>query len=547
MQLPDDRGRPQSKAGGGGDQAGRERREAGEAQCDIHARSERGCGDVELGAHQDRRFADQHIADDPADTGSHHPHQRGGDRRNAVAERFGGAERGVGGEAERIEPVGDPLAIRRPHRVTIASLAGREPPLIQTVGACDIDLFVSIPVAVEDDFVLTGPRRMPSGGSVRGLIRMGEAADGSYDLILLDAFSSDAIPVHLLTREANALAELLDGDGVVLAQKDRAFDSGFKLADVAGIEVGQEIVAVDGVPTPSGQAVMEQLFLRLGETGTLELRVVQPESDLQFDMVIPLDGWLSDAQDPDPASGLGFDFYQRPVVLGDIQPGGAAERAGLRKGDVLVSVDGAPTERVDTLIAAIRAAADKTLVLQVLRDGQPVQISVIPELKTLEDGTQAGQIGVALGYGPWPEELIRQQSFGPLRGLSQAWERTVDTSWFVLVSMKKLLVGEISTKNLSGPIGIAKVAGDHARAGFIYFVEFLAILSVYLGVLNLLPIPILDGGHLMFLAIEAIRGRPLSLEARIRLSHVGLIIVVGLMLWANGNDVVRLVERYLSR
>lgn len=312
------------------------------------------------------------------------------------------------------------------------------------------------------------------------------------------------------------------------------------LADAAGIEVGQEIVAVDGVPTPSGQAVMEQLFMRLGETGTLELRVVQPESDLQFDMVIPLDGWLSDAQDPDPASGLGFDFYQRPVVLGDIQPGGAAERAGLRKGDVLVSLDGAPTERVDTLIAAIRAAADKTLVLQVLRDGQPVQISVIPELKTLEDGTQAGQIGVALGYGPWPEELIRQQSFGPLRGLSQAWERTVDTSWFVLVSMKKLLVGEISTKNLSGPIGIAKVAGDHARAGFIYFVEFLAILSVYLGVLNLLPIPVLDGGHILYSIAEAIKGSPLSERVQMFGYSLGLVILAGVMVMAFYNDLLRL-------
>lgn len=312
------------------------------------------------------------------------------------------------------------------------------------------------------------------------------------------------------------------------------------LADVAGMEIGQEILAVDGVPTSTGQAVMEQLFMRLGETGTLELRMAQPQSDLKFDLVIPLESWLSNAQDPDPASGLGFDFYQRPVVFGDIQPGGAAERAGLHNGDILSTVDGTATERVDALIATIRAAAGKTLVLGVLRDGEPVQVTVVPELKTLDDGTQAGQIGVALGYGSWPEELIRQQNFGPLRGLDQALNRTLDTSWFVLVSMKKLLVGEISTKNLSGPIGIAKVAGDHARAGFIYFVEFLAILSIYLGVLNLLPIPVLDGGHILYSIAEAIKGSPLSERVQMFGYSLGLVLLAGVMVMAFYNDLLRL-------
>jgi regulator of sigma E protease len=311
-------------------------------------------------------------------------------------------------------------------------------------------------------------------------------------------------------------------------------------ADLAGLEVGQEIVAVDGVPTPTGQAVMEQLFMRLGETGSLELRVAQPESDLQFDMVIPLERWLSDAQDPNPAAGLGFDFYLRPVVFGDIQPGGAAERAGLLKGDVLLSVAGAAIQGTDTVIATIRAAVDQTLVLEVLRDGQRMPINVVPELKTLEDGSQAGQIGVALGHAPWPEELIRQENFGPLRALSQGWERTWDTSWFVLVSMKKLLVGEISTKNLSGPIGIAKVAGDHARAGFVYFVEFLAILSVYLGVLNLLPIPVLDGGHILYSIAEAIKGSPLSERVQMFGFSLGLVILTGVMVMAFYNDLLRL-------
>lgn len=312
------------------------------------------------------------------------------------------------------------------------------------------------------------------------------------------------------------------------------------LAAEAGLESGQEIVAVDGVPTPTTQAVMEQLFMRLGETGILEMRVVQPDSNLHFDIDIPLNDWLSDMRDPDPAAGLGFDFYLRPVVFGEVQPGSAAEQAGLQAGDILQRIDGESAAGVDGLIQVIRAAVGRPISLQVLRAGAPVTVTVVPELKILEDGTQAGQIGVALGYGPWPADLIRRQSYGPLRSLTLGLERTLDTSKFVLVSMKKLVVGEISTKNLSGPIGIAKVAGDHARAGFVYFVEFLAILSVYLGVLNLLPIPVLDGGHILYSIAEAIKGSPLSERVQMFGYSLGLVILAGVMVMAFYNDLLRL-------
>jgi regulator of sigma E protease len=117
----------------------------------------------------------------------------------------------------------------------------------------------------------------------------------------------------------------------------------------------------------------------------------------------------------------------------------------------------------------------------------------------------------------------------------------------LLTTLRDLFTGELSPRNLGGLLAIGEASGQSAEQGPWEYLAFLAFLSVNLAVLNLLPIPILDGGHLMFLAIEAVRGRPLSLEARIRLSHVGLIIVVGLMLWANGNDVVRLVERYFGQ
>jgi regulator of sigma E protease len=311
-------------------------------------------------------------------------------------------------------------------------------------------------------------------------------------------------------------------------------------ADLAGLESGQQIMAVDGVPTPTIQAVMERLFMRLGETGSLDLLVSPPDSDLQFEVVINLDRWLSDVRDPDPVAGLGFDFYLRSVMLGEVQPGGPAEQAGLKSGDVLISLEGETSLNREGFIEKVRASAGQALMLEVEREGVRQAFTVVPELRSLPDGTQAGQIGVALTYGPWPEELLRRQSADPLRAVGQGFQRTLDTSWFVLVSLKKLVVGEISTKNLSGPIGIAKVAGDHARAGLIYFVEFLAILSVYLGVLNLLPIPVLDGGHILYSIAEAIKGSPLSERVQMFGYSLGLVILAGVMVMAFYNDLLRL-------
>ena len=127
-------------------------------------------------------------------------------------------------------------------------------------------------------------------------------------------------------------------------------------------------------------------------------------------------------------------------------------------------------------------------------------------------------------------------------GFRETW----NTVKLIAETLRQLVTGQLSARNMGGLLTIGEASGESAQQGFGTYLLFLAFLSVNLAVLNLLPIPILDGGHLMFLAVEAIRGRPLSLEARIRLSHVGLIIVVGLMLWANGNDVVRLIERYFG-
>lgn len=312
------------------------------------------------------------------------------------------------------------------------------------------------------------------------------------------------------------------------------------IAARAGLTAGQEIVAVDGVPTPTQQAVMERLFARLGESGRLELTVKEAGSDTAYDLELVLNDWLEGEKDPNPIAGLGAEFYRPPIAFGEVNPDSPAARGGLRPGDQLVSVNGRSFAQLESWIDFIQAHPEETLKFEVKRDEKIVDLSITPAITTLEDGLSVGQIGVHVGYGAFDQDLVRRQEFGLLQALVRGVEKTGSTTQFVLVSMQKLIVGEISTKNLSGPIGIAKVAGDHARAGLIYFAEFLAILSIYLGVLNLLPIPILDGGHIFYCLIEAVKGSPVSERIQAMGLSVGLALLAGIMVIAFYNDLLRL-------
>lgn len=310
------------------------------------------------------------------------------------------------------------------------------------------------------------------------------------------------------------------------------------MAADAGLEVGQEIVAVDGVATTTRQAVLERMFRRLGETGSMELTLIHADSDIRYDVEIALDNWMSGAKDPNPAEGLGVDFYYPPVIFGAPMEHSAAAQAGIQAGDVIVAMDDQTSLGIREWIDYIQKHAERDIALTVERSGRPLQLHVVPVAKQLEDGTVVGQIGIPLTY-VWPKNMVRVEHYGPLEALAQAGLLTAQKIQFLVVSMKKLVVGEISTKNLSGPIGIAMVAGDHARAGFVYFVEFLGFLSISLGVLNLLPIPILDGGHILYCLVEAVKGSPVSERLQMMGYSVGLMILAGVMVMALYNDILR--------
>jgi regulator of sigma E protease len=313
------------------------------------------------------------------------------------------------------------------------------------------------------------------------------------------------------------------------------------LAAEAGLQAGQEIVAVNGEPTTGWAAVNLQLVRRLGESGTLLVNVREQGSTLDSPRQIVLNDWLKGVDEPDPIASLGIRPWRPALapVLAQLDPQGPAQAAGLQVGDRLVALNGQALDDWQQLVDQVRALPGKSVNLKVERAKQMLDVPV--QLAARGEGeARSGYLGAGVQGGEWPVEMLREVSFGPLEAVAEGFRRTWTMSLLTLDSLKKMLFGELSVKNLSGPITIAKVAGASAESGFGDFLNFLAYLSISLGVLNLLPIPVLDGGHLLFYLIEWARGRPLSERVQGWGMQIGISLVIGVMLLALVNDLSRL-------
>lgn len=313
------------------------------------------------------------------------------------------------------------------------------------------------------------------------------------------------------------------------------------IAAKAGLNPGQEIVAVDGELTSGWAAVNLQLVRRLGESGSVQVLVRDEGSSADSPKELILDNWLKGADEPDPIRSLGIRPWRPalPPVLAELDPKGPAQAAGLRTGDRLLALDGQALTDWQQVVDWVRVRPETKVLLHVERDG--AQIDVPVTLAARGDGKAAsGYLGAGVKAVDWPPTMIREVSYGPLAAIGEGARRTWTMSVLTLDSLKKMLFGELSVKNLSGPITIAKVAGASAQSGVADFLNFLAYLSISLGVLNLLPIPVLDGGHLLFYLIEWARGRPLSDRVQGWGIQIGISLVVGVMLLALVNDLGRL-------
>ena len=313
------------------------------------------------------------------------------------------------------------------------------------------------------------------------------------------------------------------------------------IAAKAGLAAGQEIVAIDGEPTTGWGAVNLQLVRRLGESGTVKVVVREQDSTAETPRELVLDRWLQGADEPDPIKSLGIRIWRPslPPVLAELDPKGPAQAAGLKTGDRLLALDGQALGDWQQVVDLVRVRPDTKIVLKVEREGAQIDVPVTLSLRG-EAKAAGGYLGAGVKSPEWPPSMLREVSFGPLEAIGEGAKRTWTMSVLTLESLKKMLFGELSVKNLSGPITIAKVAGASAQSGVADFLNFLAYLSISLGVLNLLPIPVLDGGHLLFYLIEWARGRPLSDRVQGWGMQIGISLVIGVMLLALVNDLGRL-------
>ncbi len=314
------------------------------------------------------------------------------------------------------------------------------------------------------------------------------------------------------------------------------------IAAHAGLEPGQQIIAIDGQATPTWSAVGRALAERLGESGDLHFTVVYRDdpSGRRYESKAELKDWLRDVLDPDPIAGLGLSPYvpPMPAQVESVVEGSAAATAGFKPGDKLLSVNGQPIVSFDEFVGQVRSHPAALLSVKVQRQDETLTLSLIPG-EVLENGRKLGRAGIGAKPTDFPPEMIQTFEYSPVEAFVAAVNKTWDTSGFVLLSVKKLILGEISTKNLSGAISIANVAGSSAREGLKSFVGFLALLSVFLAVFNLLPIPVLDGGHLFYYLIEVIKGKPVSERVQMLGYQIGLVLIVSLSLLALYNDIAR--------
>ncbi|MCU7874334.1 MAG: sigma E protease regulator RseP [Candidatus Thiodiazotropha sp. (ex Lucinoma borealis)] len=302
------------------------------------------------------------------------------------------------------------------------------------------------------------------------------------------------------------------------------------IAEQAGFIPGDEILSVANQSTPTWESVVYILLSEALDSTSLSIQVRDKAGDEQHYQLQSLG--LSDlSEDGRLLQNLGLtpDRPILPPVIGDVLVGEPAEEAGLRPGDRIISVDGSAVHNWNDWVSYVRERPSVALNLEVDRDGETIPMVITPA--TIEsEGETIGRIGASVTV---PDNLMDDYraviKYGPVEAIGQSVTKTWDLSLLMLRMLGKMVIGEVSVKNLSGPISIADSAGKSASYGVSYFLKFLAVVSVSLGVLNLLPIPVLDGGHLFFFLIEAIQGKPLSERFMEQGQKIGLLILLGVM------------------
>ena len=312
------------------------------------------------------------------------------------------------------------------------------------------------------------------------------------------------------------------------------------IAAQAQIQPGTELKAVDGIETPDWDAVRLQLVSKIGDEHTT-LSVAQFGSNQRQDKTLDLRHWTFEPDKEDPVSSLGMRPRgpQIEPVLSEVQVNSAASKAGLQAGDRIVKVNGQSLTQWMTFVTLVRDNPDTPLALDIERQGSSLSLTLTPDSKQV-NGKAEGFAGVVPKVIPLPDEYKTVRQYGPFSAILEASDKTWQLMKLTVSMLGKLITGDVKLNNLSGPISIAQGAGMSAEFGIIYYLMFLALISVNLGIINLFPLPVLDGGHLLFLAIEKLKGGPVSERVQDFSYRIGSILLVLLMGLALFNDFSRL-------
>jgi regulator of sigma E protease len=318
-------------------------------------------------------------------------------------------------------------------------------------------------------------------------------------------------------------------------------------AAAAGIENGERVIKVGGELVQSWQDMRWVLLRRAVDQDSIELEVINAHNEIalrRLDLSSARDnGWEGDALEK-----IGITFFRPrvPAVIDKISPDSPALAAGLRPGDEILLINDEPVAGWSDVVRSVRSSPGVSLDFEVRREAQRFLVAITPAV--VEEGAaRVGRIGASVGDNEQMRAQARSDlmvtvSYGPINALGKAIDETWDKSVFSLVMIGKMLTGEVSWRNISGPVTIADYAGQSAKLGMGYYLKFLALVSISLGVLNLLPIPILDGGHLLYYVFEIIKRGPLSERSMEIGQQVGLALMLMLMAFAFYNDINRLIS-----
>jgi regulator of sigma E protease len=380
-----------------------------------------------------------------------------------------------------------------------------------------------------------------------GYVKMLDEREGAVpDSELAQAFNRQSLPRRFAIVAAGPLANLafaivaywflfvIGIPGIKPIVAEIAPDS---VAAQAGLIGGEEIRQVDGRQTPTWSSVFKALLQHAEQGGSAEVIAQSGGTPQTYHVSVPK---LAMEDVGQLLSEMGI-VPLRPKlapVVGQIMADSPAERAGLQAGDRLISADGQQLDNWDAWVQLIQQNAGVTMQVTVERDNKLITLALTSEAS--EDGMGRIGVGVDTDYSQLPSELQSEMRYGVFPALKEAFVQTWQFSSSTLKSFWGMLTGEVSTDNLGGPISIAQIAGSSAEQGLISFVSFLAAISITLGILNLLPVPMLDGGHLLMFTIEAVRGKPLSDEVQISGQRIGLFLLLMLMFLAFFNDLSRL-------